>query len=310
MGRLVEGKWIVEEVNPKTKDGEYQRQNQKFRSPIAPNSPHPPEKDRYHLYVSHACPWAHRTMIMRSLKGLKDIISVSVVSPWMLDQGWEFDPKYEGSTEDHLYQAKYLKDLYVKADNNFSGRVTVPVLWDKKRHEIVNNESSEIIRIFNESFNEITKNSNDYYPEHLRDKIDEMNELTYESINNGVYKTGFAREQNAYEKHYRILFEALEKIEKTLDDKRDFLISNQLTEADIRLFTTLIRFDCVYYSHFKCNYKRIIDYPNLRRFTQKMMGIKEISETLNFDHIKTHYYGSHETLNPLGIIPLGPQEFV
>ncbi len=306
MGRLIDGKWTVEEVNPKTKDGEYQRQVQKFRNQLAPEEV---ESGRYHLYVSYACPWAHRAIIMLNLKELNSEIDISVVGPWMLEDGWEFVQNFPEVTGDKLYRLKYLRELYVKADSKFSGRVTVPILWDKKEETIINNESSEIIRIFNSSFNHLTGNKDDYYPNELRSEIDHWNEQTYESINNGVYKTGFARTQEAYEKNYSALFDQLEVIEKHLEDK-DYLVGNTLTEADIRLFPTLVRFDCVYHGHFKCNKKRIKDFKNLHRYTLNIYNHPKIKPTLFFDHIKTHYYGSHETLNPSRIVPLGPSPLV
>lgn len=306
MGRLVNGVWQKEPVNPETKDGEYQRQEQEFRNDLS--GEFQPEANRYHLYVSYACPWAHRALIMRSLKGLEDVISCSVVSPWMMDEGWEFDPEFPGATEDHLHQKKYLRDLYTLAAPQFSGRVTVPVLWDKKSQQIVNNESEDLLRILNSSFKSLaTKNQDlDVYPTELRDEIHEVNELVYHKINNGVYKTGFARTQEAYEHNYYPLFEALESLEKRLEGK-SYLVQNQLTEADIRLYTTLVRFDAVYYSHFKCNKKRITDFPNLQGLTKRLHQVPEIRSTFSLEHIKTHYYGSHETLNPTRIIPVGPE---
>lgn len=310
MGRLVQGVWQKEPVNPDTKDGEYQRQEQKFRHSLDEKSGFPAAPQRYHLYVSYACPWAHRALIMRSLKGLEDVISCSVVSPWMLDEGWEFNPQFPEATEDHLYQKKYLRELYVQADPKFSGRVTVPVLWDKDTQKIVNNESEDLLRILNSSFNSwATKNPElDIYPQKLRSEIHQINELVYHQVNNGVYKTGFARTQEAYEHNFVPLFEALETLERKLEN-RDFLVGNILTEADIRLYTTLVRFDPVYYSHFKCNKRRLVDFPNLWAHTCRLHQIPEISSTFFLDHIKTHYFGSHETLNPTRIIPLGP-EFV
>lgn len=308
MGRLVEGVWKKEPVNPETKDGEYQRQEQEFRDVLDADGDFAPEPNRYHLYVSYACPWAHRTLIMRSLKGLEKVISVSVVSPWMLDEGWQFDPDFPEATQDHLHQKKYLRELYVLAAPEFSGRVTVPLLWDKKTDKIVNNESEDLLRVLNSSFNPwATKNQQlDVYPKEKRDEIHQVNELVYHKINNGVYKTGFARNQKAYEQNYHPLFEALETLEQRLQG-RDFLVGHHLTEADIRLYTTLVRFDPVYYSHFKCNKKRILDYPNLWRYTRKIHQIPEISSTFSLNHIKTHYYGSHEALNPSRIIPVGPE---
>lgn len=306
MGRLVNGVWHKGPLNPKTKDGEFKRQEQVFRNTLT--GEFQPQAHRYHLYVSYACPWAHRALIMRSLKGLEDAISCSVVSPWMLEEGWEFDPNFPGSTEDHIHQKKYLKDLYTLAAPQFSGRVTVPVLWDTKTDKIVNNESEDLLRILNSSFNSLaTKNQQlDVYPSNLRDEIHEVNKLVYHKINNGVYKTGFALTQKAYEDNYYPLFEALETLEEKLAGQ-SYLVGNQLTEADIRLYTTLVRFDAVYYSHFKCNKKRISDLPNLWAHTKNLHQVPEIRSTFSLEHIKTHYYGSHEGLNPTRIIPVGPE---
>lgn len=309
MGRLVKGKWQVEPVNPETDDGEYQRQVQHFRDSITPNGRFAPQSNRYHLYISLACPWAHRALIFRALKGLEDHISVSTVGPWMLDDGWEFKQDFPETTGDPLYKLTYLRELYVKADAQFTGRVTVPVLWDKKEETIVNNESEEIIRLFNSSFDTLTSNKDDFYPEDLREEIHYWNEQIYEPINNGVYKTGFATAKKAYEKNYHILFEALDKLEDHLKGK-NYLVGDRLTEADIRLFTTLVRFDCVYYAHFKCNRQRIRDFKELHRYTLNLYNHPQIRPTVNFDHIKTHYFGSHETLNPTRIIPLGPVPLV
>lgn len=304
MGRLIKGQWCVEPVNPDNEDGEYQRQEQAFRQTQIEADP-----ERYHLYVSLACPWAHRVLIMRSLKGLEEILPVSVVSPWMLEQGWSFAQDHPGTTGDSLYQLTHLKDLYIKADPQFSGRVTVPVLWDKKNQTIINNESAELVRILNDQFNEFAQNPVDYSPLSLREEIDKINELTYEAINNGVYKTGFARKQEVYENHLQVLFERLNYFEDYLK-KRDFLVGDRLTEADIRLFTTLVRFDCVYFGHFKCNLKQLREFPELHRYTRNLLAIPEIKKTVDFGHIKTHYYGSHETLNPSRIIPAGPEPLV
>lgn len=302
MGMLIEGEWKVQEVNPKTEDGEFHRQKQKYHSGFGDE--YPAEKERYHLYVSYACPWAHRTLIMRELKGLESFIDYSVVSPEMMDQGWSFETEFPKSTGDKINDLEFLKDLYVKADSKFTGRVTVPVIWDKETNSIVNNESSEIIRIFN-SLNEFSTNKEDYYPEELRSEIDEVNDDVYNNINNGVYKTGFARNQKAYEKNFKNLFESLERQEQRLEGKK-YLVGDTLTEADIRLFTTLIRFDAVYFTHFKCNQKMIKDYPNLKRYLKNLYSIDAFRHTTNFEHIKHHYYYSHRTLNPFGLVPLGP----
>lgn len=306
MGRLVEGKWVVESVNAGNKNGEFVRQDQHFRETVAEGARFTPESERYHLYVSYACPWANRALIFRNLKGLQKHISVSVVSPYMLDYGWSFETDFPGANGDDLYDLPFLKDLYLKADSNFTGKVTVPVLWDKKEQTIVNNESSDIIRIFNHEFNNLTKNYDDYYPLELRDQIDALNQKIYDEFNNGVYKVGFATKQSIYERNFKKLFETIEDLEEHLAGK-EYLVGEHLTEADIRFFVTLIRFDAVYYSHFKCNKKRISDYKNLWAYTKRLYAIPEIQETIHMDHIKTHYYGSHKNLNPTGIIPVGPE---
>lgn len=262
------------------------------------------ESGRYHLYVSHACPWAHRTLIYRKLKKLEDIISVSVVNPKMGSISWDFD-EYPGATGDTLYGAKNLQDIYDKAAGKYDGVVTVPVLWDKKKETIVNNESSEIIRMLNSAFNQITGCGEDYYPRALQADIDEVNQFVYDNINNGVYKTGFAKTQQAYEKAFDSLFQALNTIEKRLAGSR-FLVGDQFTEADLRLFPTLIRFDSVYVGHFKCNFKRIDDYENLSNYLREIYQMPGIADTVNMDHIKTHYYWSHTSINPTRIVPKGP----
>lgn len=308
MGKLVDGKWVVQSVATSDKKGSYKRIPRSFLDQISKDhEKYNPESGRYHLYVSYACPWAHRTLIYRELKGLTDHISVSVVSPDMLDQGWIFDENFPGATTDDLYGEKFLKEIYTKADPNISTSVTVPVLWDKKEQTIVNNESSIIIRIFNEAFNELTGNQDDFYPENLRAEIDELNDYIYPHINNGVYRTGFAKSQDAYDKAVEGLFKALEVIDQKLEGK-DFLVGNQLTEADIRLITTLLRFDLVYYTHFKCNIKMIKDFKNLSRYTRALYEIDAIKKTTNLEHIKRHYYYSHENINPFRIIPKGPNE--
>lgn len=304
MGQLINGKWKVQTVATTNEDGEYDRIPRSFLGRINSSEA---EKGRYHLYVSYACPWAHRTLIYRSLKGLDDIISVSVVSPEMLDDGWVFNPEFPGATKDHLYDSDFLREIYTKADPEITTSVTVPILWDKKKETIVNNESSEIIRIFNDAFNELTGNKSDYYPEELKSEIDKWNELIYPNVNNGVYRCGFAKTQKAYEEAFDNLFATLEKIENHLEGK-DYLVGDTLTEADIRLYPTLVRFDAVYVGHFKCNLKRIKDYPNLSRYLKNLYEQKGFSETTNLEHIKRHYYYSHEDLNPHQIVPKGPSE--
>lgn len=241
---------------------------------------------------------------MRKLKGLEEHISLSIVHPLMLENGWTFADG-PGVIKDSLFNSDYLYQIYLKADPHYSGRVTVPVLWDKKTHTIVSNESAEIMRMFNTAFNDITGNDDDYHPEHLQAEIDAMNDFVYPNINNGVYKAGFSTNQNVYEKEVKNLFVALNKLEEHLADQ-DYLVGNQLTEADIRLFTTLVRFDPVYFGHFKCNIKALVDYPNLWNYTKRIYNHAGIAETVNFDHIKQHYYGSHKTINPTGIVPVGP----
>ena len=263
------------------------------------------EPNRYHLYVSHACPWAHRTMIFRALKGLEDVISVSVVHPLMPEQSWVFG-EYPGATEDHVNHAHYLYENYQKVDPNFDGLVTVPLLWDKKQQTIVNNESSEIIRMLNSAFETFSNTDVDFYPEALREEIDKINQPIYNNVNNGVYRCGFAKTQGAYNKAYDRLFNTLDELEEKLSGQR-YLVGNQITEADWRLFTTLVRFDSVYYNHFKTNKKRLMDYTNLWAYTRELYQIPGVAETVNMDHIKYHYFASHRSINPTGIVPKGPE---
>ena len=259
---------------------------------------------RYHLYVSLACPWAHRTLIMRQLKRLETHISVSVVHPLMLDKGWTFQEGV-GVIPDPLHNASYFYEIYLKADPHYSGRVTVPVLWDKQKQCMVSNESSEIIRMLNTAFNGLTGNHDDYYPASLRGDIDQINERIYHDINNGVYKAGFATTQKAYEEAVNPLFKTLEWLDNHLAHQT-YLLGDVITEADIRLFTTLIRFDPVYHGHFKCNRKRLIEIPHLAEYTRRLFSVPAFGDTTNLEHIKEHYYGSHRQLNPTGIIPVGP----
>jgi putative glutathione S-transferase len=283
-----------------------------FRSWITPDgSPGPSgrggftaEPGRYHLYVSLACPWAHRTVIFRRLKGLKDLISLSVVEPLMGGEGWVFGAG-EGAIPDFVNHKQRLADIYLLADSHYTGRVTVPVLWDKRRSTIVNNESAEIIRMFNSAFDAFTDVRTDYYPPELRDEIDRVNHFVYENVNNGVYRAGFASSQEAYEEAFLALFAALEELEARLSGRR-YLAGEKLTEADWRLFTTLVRFDAVYYGHFKCDLRRIVDYPNLSNYLRDLYQVPGVAETVSIDHIKRHYYGSHRHINPTGIVPLGP----
>jgi glutathionyl-hydroquinone reductase len=312
MGILVDGVW-QQAALAKTKDGHFIRPSSSFRSWITPDgSPGPSgnggfaaEPGRYHLYVSHACPWAHRTAIFRKLKGLETIISLSVVSTDMLEYGWTFDTE-TGSTGDSVNHARALSDIYVLADAKYTGRVTVPVLWDKKTKTIVNNESSEIIRMFNHAFDQVGAAEGDYYPSGLRPEIDEINARVYRTVNNGVYRAGFATSQEAYEEAFRELFETLDWLEARLSGQR-FLIGQRLTEADWRLFTTLIRFDPVYFGHFKCNLRQIRDYKALSRYLKELYHLPGVAETVDFFHIKHHYYESHRRINPTGIVPVGPE---
>jgi len=298
MGLLVDGRWHADNGIWASSDGKFHRAESQFRSFIGEDD-FPAEAGRYHLYVSLACPWAHRTLIFRKLKGLENIIPVTVVKPHMLQSGWEFEPP------EPLYSYTCAHQLYTKANAKYSGRVSVPVLWDNKLKTIVNNESSEIIRMFNSAFNDLTGNTDDYYPEALRADIDEINAFIYEKINNGVYKCGFATEQAAYEEAFDELFAALDEIEERLSN-RQYLVGLQITEADWRLFTTLIRFDAVYVGHFKCNRNGISDMPNLWNYLRDLYQQPDIAETVNFEHIKQHYYYSHASINPTRIIPKGP----
>ncbi len=307
MGLLIKGKWKNKWYDTRSTGGRFVRKESQFRNWVTHDGPsgYKAEPHRYHLYVSLACPWAHRTIIFLKLKDLEEIISVSIVDPVMGDNGWEFTNSSD-TIPDTLYGKKFLYQIYTKAKPDYSGRVTTPVLWDKKNETIVNNESSEIIRMFNSEFNEITKNSMNYYPKELQDKINQLNSIIYENVNNGVYKCGFATTQDAYDESFFKLFDTLEYLENILEGNR-YLTGSIITEADWRLFTTLIRFDIVYYNHFKCNLKRIEDFENLRNYLRDLYRFPGIKETVNFEHIKTHYYVSHKTINPSGIIPNGPE---
>ncbi len=302
--------------NSSIKDGEYQRKESQFRNWITPDgsagnsgvSGFKAEADRYHLYVSFACPWAHRTLVFRQLKGLEDLITVSVVHPDMHDKGWSFTHDKEsaqvyGTTGDALHGDNFIAEKYLAQDPNYQGVNSVPILFDKKNNVIVSNESSEIIRMFNSAFNELTGNTLDLYPEVLREKIDEVNELVYHAINNSVYKTGFATTQAAYNKNVNVLFNALDNIELLLSKQR-YLTGSNMTEADWRLWVTLIRFDWVYHTHFKCNLKLIEQYPNIYHFMLELYQMPNIAKTVNEAHIKRHYYASHLTINPYGIVPI------
>ena len=311
MGLLVDGVW--QEDASRTKDGQFIRPTTQFRNWVTPDgSPGPSgkggfaaESGRYHLYISLACPWAHRTLIFRKLKALENIISLSVVSPNMLKDGWTFNVS-EGSSGDTANGKSKLSEIYLLAHTRYTGRVSVPVLWDKKQQTIVNNESSEIIRMFNSAFNTFTNVRTDYYPESLRPQIDKLNDLIYPNINNGVYRAGFATSQAAYEQAFGNVFDTLEELEQILSQHR-YLAGDSLTEADWRLFCTLIRFDAVYYSHFKCNWRHIYEYPNLSNYLRDLYQVPGIAETVSIEQIKQHYYYSQRHVNPSGIVPVGPQ---
>lgn len=310
MGLLIDGIWHDSWYDTAKSGGKFIREDAQFRNWItADGSPGPSgsggftaEAGRYHLYVSLACPWAHRTIIFRKLKGLEDLIGLTVVHPNMLENGWEFDPETGG---DPLHGFKFLHQIYTHAKQDYSGRVTVPVLWDKKTSTIVSNESSEIIRMLGSAFDHLTGNTLDFFPEALREQIDEINAFTYPRINNGVYRAGFATSQEAYEEAFDTLFTALDEIEMRLETSR-YLAGDQVTEADWRLFTTLIRFDAVYHGHFKINLKRIEDYPNISNYVRDLYQTPGVAETVNFRHIKDHYYISQRTINPTQVVPKGP----
>jgi putative glutathione S-transferase len=312
MGLLQDGKWVDQWYDTKKSEGRFVRKASKFHNWITPDGSAGPsgkggfqaEAGRYHLYVSLACPWAHRTLIFRSLKGLEDMISVSIVHWFMGENGWTFDSA-RGTIPDTVNGSDFMYQIYTAADPDYSGRVTVPVLWDKKTSTIVSNESSEIIRMFNSAFDGIGAAQGDYYPEDLREAIDSLNERIYETVNNGVYKSGFATTQEAYEEAVHPLFDTLDWLDARLAGQR-YLTGSTITEADWRLFTTLVRFDPVYFGHFKCNIRRIFDYPNLSGYLRDLYQQPGIAETVNMEHIKNHYYGSHETVNPSRIVPVGP----
>jgi len=307
-GHLDNGRWTPGWYDTRTTGGEFVRRESTFRNWVTPDgsSGFPAQPGRYHLYVSLACPWAHRTLIFRSLKRLQEIISISVVEPVMSEQGWMFGSG-PGATPDSVNGFDYLHQAYTAADPHYTGRVTVPALWDKAARTIVSNESSDIIRMLNSAFDAYTVVKTDYYPAVLRDRIDEINTLVYARINNGVYRCGFAGSQAAYESAFDALFSALDRVELMLADSR-YLAGDTLTEADWRLFTTLVRFDAVYYVHFKCNLRRIAQYPNLSRLLTELYRVPGVPETVNMDHIKRHYYLSHKHLNPSGIVPKGVEE--
>lgn len=312
MGKLIDGTWHDVWYDTDETGGRFVRMDSTFRNWITPDGSAGPtgeggfeaEAGRYHLYVSYACPWANRTLALRALKGLEDMISISVVNPIMRENGWTFDP-YEGVIDDPVLNADYLHQVYTHVEPEMTGRVTVPILYDKKRDTIVNNESSDIIRMLNSSFDNIGAIEGDYSPQELMDEIDEVNAFTYDNINNGVYKAGFATKQDVYEQEVQHVFDALETLDQRLENQ-DYLVGSRFTEADIRLFMTLIRFEHVYYGHFKCNLKHLDDYENVWNYTKRIYNHPKIKPTINFDHIQTHYYKSHDTINPNQIVPYGP----
>jgi len=313
MGLLVDGKWHDQWYDTEGNGGRFIRQESQFRNWITPDGSAGPtgeagfkaEPERYHLYVALACPWANRALIMRKLKGLEEMISVSIVNPLMAENGWTFNPE-EGVVPDPVIDANYLYELYTHVELEYSGRVTVPLLYDLKQNKIVNNESSEIMRILNSAFDDVGAKEGDYYPEALLPEIDAINEKVYHAVNNGVYKAGFATKQEVYQEEVMNLFAALDELDERLEENR-YLVGERITEADWRLFTTLIRFDSVYHVHFKCNIKRITEYKNLWRYTRELYNWPGIAETVNFKHIKDHYYRSHKNINPTGIVPAGPE---
>lgn len=311
MGQLIDGKWHEESLEALSEGGAFERKESSFRNWItADGSPGPSgeggfeaESGRYHLYVSYACPWAHRALIFRQLKDLGAHIDVSVVHPDMLKDGWSFETDFDGATGDPLFGADFLREIYQKADPEMTGRVTVPVLWDKETNQIVSNESAEIIRMLNSAFDGITGNTDDYYPEALRPRIDEVNARIYDTVNNGVYKSGFASSQEAYDDAVSALFDSLDWIEGLLAQNR-YLTGDRITEADWRLFTTLIRFDKVYHTHFKCNRTQIVNFPNIWGYLKELYQWPGVADTVRFDHITRHYYYSHDHINPNRIVPI------
>jgi len=306
MGKLIDGVWQKESFSPEVQEGRFVRPESPFRGWVTrdDSSGFPAEAGRYHLYVALACPWAHRALLFRQLKGLENAITLSVVDPIMTDEGWHFS-EGSGCIPDIVNGCRYLREVYLEADPHYTGRVTTPLLWDKVAGTAVSNESADIVRMLNSEFDGIAEEPLDFYPPEHREAIDEVNGWVYSGVNNGVYKAGFAQTQEAYEEAYDVLFGALDAIEDRLGRHR-YLVGNRLTEADWRLFTTLVRFDPVYYSHFKCNRQRLIDFPNLSGYLRELYQVPGVAETVSFDHIKRHYYGSHPGLNPTGIVPRGP----
>ncbi len=313
MGLLVDGAWKDAWYDTDATGGRFERDKARFRNWITPDGAPGPSGDggyaaesgRYHLYVSYACPWAHRTLIFRKLKGLEPHIGVSVVHPDMLGEGWEFRTDFDGATGDTLYGSDYAREIYLKADPQMTGRVTVPILWDRQREAVVSNESAEIIRMLGSAFDDLTGDRQDFWPEAQREDIEKVSARIYDTVNNGVYKAGFATTQEAYDAAVGPLFDSLDWLEDRLSSKR-YLMGGEITEADWRLFTTLIRFDLVYHLHFKCNRARIIDYPSLWGYLRELYQWPGVAETVRFDHIVRHYHYSHDTINPHRIIPINP----
>lgn len=313
MGQLIDGTWHDTWYDTRKSGGKFIRTEASFRNWITPNGDagpsgeggFPAQSGRYHLYVSYACPWASRTLIFRKLKRLEPHIDISIVHPDMLSDGWTFEADQSGATGDRLYDLAFARDIYLKALPDMSGRVTVPILWDKECETIVSNESSEIIRMFNSAFDSITGNTDDYWPEGMRDEIEEVNQRIYDTLNNGVYKSGFATTQEAYDAAVHPLFDTMDWLEERLSTRR-YLMGDRVTEADWRLVVTLFRFDLVYHLHFKCNRRRVIDYPHLWAYTRELYQWPGVAETVNFDHIVRHYHYSHESINPHRIVPINP----
>jgi putative glutathione S-transferase len=306
MGLLVDGRWQDQWYDTESTGGHFVRSEAVFRDWVTADGAFTPEPDRYHLYVANACPWAHRTVLMRKLKGLENVIGLSIVDPYMGENGWFFSDT-PGCIPDTVNGATYLYEVYLQAASHFTGRVTTPTLWDRKQQTIVSNESADIMRMFNSAFDGLAEHPElDYYPEHLRDAIDTVNAPIYDAVNNGVYKAGFATTQDAYEEACRALFDELDSLEARLSTQR-YLVGSQITEADWRLFTTLVRFDAVYFGHFKCNIRRIADYPALQNYLRELYQHPGVAPTVVMDHIQAHYYRSHGNINPTGIVPMGPE---
>lgn len=313
MGLLIDGVWHDRGYDTSKSGGAFERSESTFRNWITADGSAGPSGDggfpaasgRYHLYVSYACPWAHRALIFRALKGLEPHVSVSVVHPDMLSDGWSFDDTWEGATGDTLYNLPFLRDIYLKAEPQMTGRVTVPVLWDKERETIVSNESAEIIRMFNSAFDGLTGNRQDFFPQDARPEIEAVNARVYPGLNNGVYRSGFATTQEAYDEAVAEVFETLDWMEERLSRQR-YLAGDRITEADWRALPTLLRFDAVYHGHFKCNRARIVDYPNIFAYARELYQVEGVAATVNLDHIVRHYHYSHESINPYRIVPIGP----